>query len=106
MFNIFLKGNFKLNSLFIKIDRKINEKYFYRKSPEILPMLNYTVKKGNTTVYEWRTGSVPKKIEKNPNVSYAFGDDETEENSKNEDKIDFDVADLTNMGSQADQVFK
>jgi hypothetical protein len=41
-------------------------------------------------VYEWRTGSVPKKIEKNTNISFSFGDEE----EVSDDKIDFGTVDL------------
>ena len=41
-------------------------------------------------MYEWRTGSVPKKIEKNTNISFTFGDEE----EILDDKIDFGIVDL------------
>ena len=61
-------------------------------------------------MYEWRTGSVPKKIEKNPNVSHAFGDEEQGNSANNEDKIDFDVVDFNvdtiNMENPTEKVFE
>jgi hypothetical protein len=42
-------------------------------------------------VYEWRTGSAPKKIERNTNISFTFGDEEEE---VADDKIDFGAVDL------------
>lgn len=44
----------------------------------VLPMLCFIQKKGNTTVYEWRTGEVPKTIER-PVVEEAPPDTVTEE---------------------------
>jgi len=41
-------------------------------------------------VYEWRCGSVPKKIEKNTSLSVTFGDEE----EVVDDKIDFGAVDL------------
>lgn len=57
-------------------------------------MLGYLIRKGNTTVYEWRTGSEPKKIERPAQVQYIFGDDEEKKannggEQEQEDKIDF-----------------
>lgn len=63
------------------------EYFFQRKENEALPILGYLIKKGNTTVYEWRTGAQPKVIEKPDLFSYNFGDEE--EKSKEEDTIDF-----------------
>jgi hypothetical protein len=67
--------------------------------------LSYVIKKGNTTVYEWRTGSVPQKIEKNTSVSVNFGDEE----EVIDDKIDFGGVDLNIdlpniLENQTDQV--
>lgn len=67
--------------------------------------MSYVIKKGNTTVYEWRTGSVPQKIEKNTSVSVNFGDEE----EVIDDKIDFGGVDLNIdipniLENQTDQV--
>lgn len=45
--------------------------------------------KGNTSVYEWRTGTAPTKIEKTP-IKYDFGEEEQAKVVKN-DEINFDV---------------
>lgn len=83
--------------------------FFQRKSNDsALAMLGYVIKKGNTTVYEWRTGSQPKQIEKPEDVSYNFGDEE----NVNQDTIDFDVVDfnlnaeeiLASQNTNGDQV--
>ena len=42
-------------------------------------------------MYEWRTGSAPKKIERSTNISFTFGDEEEE---VADDKIDFGAVDL------------
>ena len=67
--------------------------YFFTRSDldaTCLPMLGYLIKKGNTSVYEWRTGVQPKYVEKAQDVTYQFGDDEAENNdAAEEDKIDF-----------------
>lgn len=52
-----------------------------------MPLLGYLIKKGNTTVYEWRTGSVPQRVEKHEQFVFNFGDEE--QNQEEEDKIDF-----------------
>jgi hypothetical protein len=77
-----------------------------------LPTLGYLIKKGNTTVYEWRTGAQPKQIEKSKDIAYNFGDDQDQngtENQKEEDKIDFGdfetdniVLDTENQGVEID----
>ena len=61
--------------------------YCFRKEAESLPMLGYLIRKGNTTVYEWRTGSEPKTIERPKQLEHSFGDEDNSTN--NEDKIDF-----------------
>lgn len=39
--------------------------FFNHSSPdEALPLLRYVQKKGDTTVYEWRTGQVPQTVER------------------------------------------
>ena len=58
-------------------------------------------------MYEWRTGTVPKTVEKHQNVTYNFGDEEEESSN---DKIDFDVVDFnieseTAIEISPDQVF-
>ncbi len=56
--------------------------------------LKYFISHGNTTVYEWRTGIVPKTIEKGP-VRYDFGEDESVPGDVVEDaEINFDVNDV------------
>ncbi|CAF0731185.1 unnamed protein product [Brachionus calyciflorus] len=63
------------------------EYFFQRKDSEALCILGYLIKKGNTTVYEWRTGFEPKVVEKPEIAFYNFGDEE--EKSKEEETIDF-----------------
>ncbi len=48
------------------------------------------VQKGNTSVYEWRTGIEPTNVERAPNVTLKFGDEE-EENADNNAEIDFGI---------------
>lgn len=63
---------------------------FLSKEDESLPMLSYLIRKGNTTVYEWRTGVEPKKIEKPHQTDYIFGEDDSHKaDNTEEDKIDF-----------------
>lgn len=59
-------------------------------------MLGYVIRKGNTTVYEWRTGSEPKKIERPKQNWHSFGDDDEQqgEGSNKEDTIDFGDFDI------------
>ena len=38
------------------------------------------MRKGNTTVYEWRTGSAPTKIERPKQVAHSFGDEDEQKN--------------------------
>ncbi len=64
------------------------EHFFQRKSTESLPILVHFIHKGNTTVYEWRTGVAPLQIERPPDSEYNFGDEEKEEMA---DKIDFGI---------------
>lgn len=52
-------------------------------------MLGYIMRKGNTTVYEWRTGSAPTKIERPKQVAHSFGDEDEQKKSNDDDKIDF-----------------
>jgi hypothetical protein len=55
-----------------------------------LPTLGYLIKRGNTTVYEWRTGVAPKHVEKAQDVAFNFGDEaENQAHADAEDKIDF-----------------
>lgn len=51
-----------------------------------MPILCHIINKGNTTVYEWRTGIEPKIIEKPDPFSFNFGD---EINKIEADSIDF-----------------
>ena len=60
-------------------------------------MLHF-IQKGNTTVYEWRTGSAPLEIEKAPEVPIKFGD---EEETEGNDEIDFDI-DIANIEPSID----
>lgn len=63
--------------------------FFDRKDLDLcLPTLGFLIKKGNTTVYEWRTGVQPKHVEKAQDVEYNFGD-ESDGKNDSEDKIDF-----------------
>jgi hypothetical protein len=58
-----------------------------------LPTLGYLIKRGNTSVYEWRTGVAPQHVERGQDVTYTFGDeDETAKKNgegEEEDQIDF-----------------
>ena len=56
-----------------------------------MPNLKYFTTRGNTTVYEWRTGNAPKTIEK-PTIEYNFGEENSHENEANVE-INFDIAD-------------
>lgn len=51
-----------------------------------MPILFHIINKGNTTVYEWRTGIEPKIIEKSDQFTFNFGD---EQDKIEEDTIDF-----------------
>jgi hypothetical protein len=66
--------------------------YFFNRSDlesSCLSTLGYLIKKGNTTVYEWRTGVAPKHVEKAQEVAYNFGDETENQTNEAEDKIDF-----------------
>ena len=52
-----------------------------------MPNLKYFTIYGNTTVYQWRTGIAPNKIEKTP-IQYDFGGDEVKP-TEEETTIDF-----------------
>ena len=65
-----------------------------------MPILNDLIKKGNITVYEWRTGLVPVQLERPAEIDYKFGDendadhdDDGEINFDINEAIDFDVPD-------------
>lgn len=45
------------------------------RATEVLPLLQFVVERGNTTVYEWRYGEPPLKIEPDP-VNIEFDDEE------------------------------
>ncbi len=78
------------------------EHFFQRKSAESLPILVHFIHRGNTTVYEWRTGEAPLQVERPPDAVYTFGDEQHEEAA---DEIDFgiDVADFgLSVGDQND----
>lgn len=72
-----------------------------RKDPadaNCLPILGYLIKKGNTTVFEWRTGVVPKHVEKQQEENYNFGDESSNNaQSEEEDKIDFGDIDVNTL---------
>lgn len=73
--------------------------YFFQRNPSTsLPILLHFIQKGNTTVYEWRTGSAPLEIEKAPEVPIKFGD---EEETEGNDEIDFDI-DIANIEPSID----
>lgn len=55
------------------------------KATEVLPLLQFVVERGNTTVYEWRYGEPPLKIEPDP-VNIEFDDEEQQGSG---DQIDF-----------------
>lgn len=59
-----------------------------------MPILLHFIQKGNTTVYEWRTGSAPLQIEKALEVPIKFGDEEEEAEGTDEINFDIDVATL------------
>ena len=46
------------------------------------------IKKGNATVYEWRTGTAPEQVERPTEIKFNFGDDE---NSNENEEINFDI---------------
>ena len=59
-------------------------------------MLSYIVKRGDTTIYEWRTGIQPTSVERPSDVEVKFGDEKaetTEQESAAADGgyIDFDI---------------
>ena len=62
-----------------------------RTSDECLPVLMHFIQKGNTTVYEWRTGIEPSHIEKTIDSTYNFGD-QNEEEASEEINFDIDIA--------------
>ena len=51
-----------------------------------LPMLQYMSKHGNTTVYEWRTGSTPSRVEELPQIFPV--DDEPEEKATQDAELE------------------
>lgn len=63
----FLKSSLK-KDLFIKKSRPSNES---------LTILAHFVKKGNTTVFEWRTGIVPEQVERPKETQLDFGNEES-----------------------------
>lgn len=72
-----------------------------------MPILGYLIRKGNTTVYEWRTGTEPKKIERPKETSYSFDDEseKTENHITIEEKIDFgDFATIGESNNQNNEV--
>lgn len=74
---------------------------------ESLAMLAYVIRKGNTTVYEWRTGSAPRTIERPKQAAHVFDDDDNDndKDSAVEDKIDFGDLDVsTTLADTANDV--
>lgn len=61
-----------------------------RSASEALPILLHLVQKGNTTVYEWRTGVEPTSVEKDLNTTLKFGDEEEAAEDTN-GEIDFGI---------------
>ena len=85
------------------------EYFFDRKElDQCLPTLGYLIKKGNTTVYEWRTGVEPKHVEKVQDVVYSFGDEEESKNeAAEEEKIDFgdfDINPVANENQEGEEI--
>lgn len=68
---------------------KYIEYFFQRKPSESLPILAHFIEKGNTTVYEWRTGQVPLQVERAAEAVLMFGDEEQDEIVN--DEIDFGI---------------
>lgn len=64
-----------------------------------MPILAHLINKGNTTVFEWRTGIEPKIIEKPDPFTFNFGD---EEEKVQEDTIDFGDFDIDASNVQLD----
>jgi hypothetical protein len=69
------------------------EYFFQRKLSDSLPILAHIIHKGNTTVYEWRTGTKPNKIEKTIDTTYNFiiDDDKPIKDDNKDDVINFDT---------------
>lgn len=62
--------------------------YFFQRQPsESMPVILHLIQKGNTTVYEWRTGIEPSQVEREADVTMKFGDEAEEVEGSNE--IDF-----------------
>ncbi|XP_054751949.2 CDK5 regulatory subunit-associated protein 3-like [Lytechinus pictus] len=59
---------------------------------DVCPMLQYLTQHGNTTVYQWRTGKVPDRVEE---VKLSFLEDEEE---TKDDEIDFSGIDMDTGG--------
>ena len=71
-----------------------------------MPLLGFLIKKGNTTVYEWRTGAQPAHVEKQSDRVFNFGeenDSATKEADEQENKIDFGDFDANALGSNEQQ---
>lgn len=64
--------------------------FFQRSASEALPILLHLVQRGNTTVYEWRTGVEPTSVEKDLNATLKFGDEEEAAEDTN-GEIDFGI---------------
>lgn len=58
-------------------------------SEKLMAMLRYVIEKGNTTVYEWRTGKVPDEIVKVDKATSSAGNSNPSEIEIVDDEIDF-----------------
>jgi hypothetical protein len=84
--------------------------FFERKPQEVLPTLAYVLKRGNATVYEWRTGVTPSRVDR---VEQEFVYDFGVESKQGADvmnlaseEINFDIGDISAAAdtNQSEQV--
>lgn len=69
-----------------------------------MTVLDFLIRNGNKTVFQWRTGIEPSQIERPAEVKYVFGDEEEESNQDQADTIDFGIADIADANELVDQV--
>ncbi len=71
-----------------------------------MTVLDFVIRNGNATVFQWRTGSEPSQIERPEDVKYVFGDEEELKaaNQDQEDSIDFGIPDIVDADELVDQV--
>jgi hypothetical protein len=83
--------------------------FFERKTNDSLPMLAYVLKRGNTSVYEWRTGIPPARVDRLEQEFADFGAKTSNQQQQADgaaEEINFDIGDATTAAAiQADQVF-